>query len=166
VRRDSQRCGRLAGLLACGLCAFATTSWAQETVQVTVPVGVTFSVTNVAVATPGSPAPSVVSFTGGSWPPPNGTRFVISVRADAANFTPPAGASIPAARVSWTASASAGNASNGTLSSSAYGQVLRGANNAASGSVSVTWQLAAINDISGLKAGNHALTARWRFEVQ
>jgi hypothetical protein len=144
----------------------ASPAAAQETVSMTIPAGVSFAVTDASAATPGSPAPTVVAFTGGTWPPPGGRRFVISIRADAASFTPPAGGSIPASYVTWTASAASGTASGGTLSSSAFSQVYRSPTNTPSGSVSVTWELAALTPVSNLRAGNHSLTVRWRLELQ
>jgi hypothetical protein len=138
-------------------------SSAQETVRITVPAGASFSVTNVASTTTGST--STVTFSAGTWPPPNGKKFVISVKADAASFTPPSGSSIPASSVTWTASASAGTPSNGTLSFSAYGELFRSTANSPSGSVNVSWRLAALNGISGLRSGTHTLTVRWKLEL-
>jgi hypothetical protein len=139
---------------------------AQETVQVSIPAGVAFAVTNIASATTGAPAPTPVTFAAGTWPPPNGLQLILSVRADAASFTPPAGGAIPATRVSWTATAGSGTAFNNTLTSAAYRRIYRGPNNGAAGAVNVTWQLAALTGIASLRAGTHVLTMRWRVEVQ
>ena len=139
---------------------------AQHTVKVSAPAGVSFLVSDVTSATTGSPDPTVVTFVDGTWPPPNGRRFRISVQADAANFTPPAGGAIPASHVSWTASSSSGTASHGSLSSTAFTQVLRTGPNTPTGSVSMTWTLEALNAIANLRAGTHVLTVRWRLELQ
>jgi hypothetical protein len=137
-----------------------------QTVQVTVPAGVSFAVSNIANATPGAPATTTITFTGGTWPPPSGKRFRILVRADAASFTPPSGGAIPANAVSWTAAASTGTPSNGTLSSATDQLVFRSLPNTPSGSVSLTWQLGALTSVAGLRSGTHTLTARWRVELQ
>jgi len=154
------------GLIAAVVLGCATRAAAQETVNMTVPAGVSFSVADVSAATAGSPGPSVVTFSGGTWPPPGGRRFAISVRAEAATFTPPAGGSIPASYVKWTASTSSGTASGGTLSSSAFTEVYRSLTNTPAGLVNVSWELAALSAVSNLRAGTHTLTVRWRLELQ
>jgi hypothetical protein len=54
-------------------------------------------------------------------------------------------------------------ASNGTLSSTAYGQVFISPAEPSNGSVSMVWTLAPIA-ASGLHAGTHTITVRWRLE--
>jgi hypothetical protein len=149
-----------------GALSHATGVEAQESVTMSVPAGVSFDVTDVARATPGSPDPTIVTFANGTWPPPNGRRFRISIQANAHDFTAPGGGAIPASYVSWTASSSSGLASNGTLSASAYTQVFRTGPNTPDGSLRMTWTLQALDTISNLRAGNHALTVRWRLELQ
>ena len=133
---------------------------APETVSITIPAAVGFAVTNVSAATAGSPASGTVSFS--SLNVSGGNVLRISVKADG-NFTPPSGTAIPASRVSWTTSgASNGTGSNGTLSTSAYGQLFQSSNGKKSGSVNVSWSLAAPG--SGIRAGVHTMTVRWKLE--
>ena len=154
------------GVVVVLVLACASSAAAQQTVKMTIPTGVSFTVNDVGVVTAGSPSTTVVGFSGGTWPPPGGRRFVISIRADAANFTAPSGGSIPASYVTWTASTGSGTASGGTLSSSAFAQVFRSPTNTPAGSVDVSWELAALNALSNLRSGNHTLTVRWRLELQ
>jgi hypothetical protein len=131
-----------------------------ETVKITLPAAISFAVTNVSLNTPGSPSPTTVSFSNGTILPIHGLR--ISVIA-LSNFVPPSGTAIPAANVSWTTSgATNGVGSNGVLSTSAYVQLYQGSILNESGSVSLTWTLAAPG--TPLVAGNHVLTIRWKLE--
>jgi hypothetical protein len=133
------------------------------TVNVTVPAFVSFAVTNVKVSTTGSPNPFTVSFTGADHF--GGLAFRISVKAVASSFTPPAGSSIPASKVSWSiVGAQSGTGYNGTLSSTAYTIVYQSVLAPSSGSVRLAWSLAA-PDASGLRAGNHTLSLTWRLEA-
>jgi hypothetical protein len=159
-RRCTIRFGLIvvAGLLVSSARALAQQS---ETVSISFPLGVTFNVTNISATTTGSPNPTAVQF---SSPNLLGNHVLrISVRADAADFTPPSGAiKIPASRVSWTTSnASHGIASNGTLSSASYALVFVGQKNQAGG-VDLAWTLAP--PPSGIRAGAHTLTIRWKVE--
>ncbi len=155
----------LAGLiLVLGLAGRAEAQ--PRTVKVTVPAGVAFSVVDVSATTTGSPAPSQILW---SAPTnfPAARRLRISVRADTVNFAGPGTTRIAANKVSWTAAASSGTPSNGTLSSAAYTVLYLSNNNlvpANSGTVSITWQLAPVLAV-GLRSGAHTLTARWRFEA-
>lgn len=160
------RAGRCVVLAAVTIGGLSTPAVAQQTVQMTVPIGVSFPVTNIAVVTPGTPAPTVVVFANGSWPPPGGRDFVISVRADAGVFTPPSGGAIPAAAVSWSASTAVGQAFSNSLSATAFRSVYQSPKNTPAGSVAVTWQLAALTAVAGLRPGTHTLTVRWRLELQ
>jgi hypothetical protein len=132
-------------------------------VNVTVPAFVSFAVTRVNVSTTGSPNPFTVSFTNANHF--NKLAFRISVKAVASSFTPPAGPSIPASNVSWSiVSAQNGTGYNGTLSSTAYTIVYQSVLEPRSGSVRLTWSLAAPG-AGGLRAGNHTLTLTWRLEA-
>jgi hypothetical protein len=133
---------------------------AAETVRVTLPAAISFAVTNVSVSTAGSPSPTALSFSSGTLLATHGLR--ISVLA-LSNFVPPSGAAIPAANVSWTTSgATNGIGSNGVLSTSAYVELYQGTKAKQSGSVNVTWTLAAPG--TPLIAGHHVLTVRWKLE--
>jgi hypothetical protein len=132
-----------------------------ESVKITLPASVAFAVTNVSVATTGSPNPTPVSFSVLSVTAGHALR--ISVKADA-DFTPPSGTAIPASNVSWTTSApSNGVGSNGTLSNAAYVQLFQNTLGKNNGGVSVAWTLAAPG--TPLRAGNHLLTLRWKVEA-
>jgi hypothetical protein len=132
-----------------------------ETVKITLPAAISFSVTNVSVNTVGSPSPTTVSFSNGTILPIRGLRISLIALSD---FVPPSGPAIPAANVSWTTSgATNGVGSNGVLSTSAYVQLYQGFILNESGGVSVTWTLAAPG--TPLVAGNHVLTIRWKLEA-
>jgi len=140
--------------------AGAVAESAPDSVSISIPAAVGFAVTNVNAATSGGPA-GTVSFAGLNVAGSHVLR--ISVKADS-NFIPPGGTAIPASRVSWTtSSASNGAGSNGTLSTSAYGQLFQSSNGKKSGSVSVAWSLAAPG--GGIRAGAHTLTVRWKLEA-
>jgi len=145
-----------AGLLAPGLTVFS----APETVRITVPAAVGFAVTNVSANTIGSPATTTMSYSALNLNA--GREIRISVKADS-NFVPPGGAAIPASKVSWTTSGAVnGTGSSGVLSTSVYGQLFQSASAKKTGSVNITWTLAAPG--TPLRAGNHALTVRWKLE--
>ena len=153
-------CVLAAALLLLGSLAAAAPT---PQVNVTVPAFVSFAVTNVNVSTTGSPNPFTISFTKADHF--NKLAFRISVKAVASSFTPPAGPSIPASKVSWSiVSAQNGTGYNGTLSSTAYTIVYQSVPEPSSGSVSLTWSLAAPG-ASGLRAGNHTLSLTWRLEA-
>ena len=137
-----------------------------QTVTVTVPAGVSFSVIDVTASSSGAPNLVTVTYSN-----PllfqNSQKLKISVRADSTTFAGPGTTRIPASSVSWTATASGGTASNGTLSSAAYGEVLRSGGNlkpTSTGAASLHWSLAPIA-AAGLRAGTHTLTVRWKFEA-
>jgi hypothetical protein len=138
-------------------------SFAQETVSVSFPAAVSFSVTNVSATTTGSPNPSVIRFSNQILLPAHALR--ISVKADTADFTPPGGTTkIPASKASWTTSnPNHGIGSNGTLSSASYSIVFVGQKNPQPGGVDLTWTLAP--PPSGIRAGTHTLTVRWKVEA-
>ena len=141
-------------------------AWAQHTVTVTVPTGVSFNVADVSVSTSGSPGPTQIS-----WSAPAGfstsEKLRVSVQPDSSSFSGPGTVHIAASKVSWTASASSGNPSNGTLAAGAYTQVFMSPNklkSTSSGTISLNWTLAAIA-AAGLRSGTHSLTVRWKFEA-
>lgn len=134
---------------------------AQETVNVTMPASIDFIVSDVSRTTSASPPSVRVSFSA-----PNlgvGRALRLSVQADTVNFTPPGGTPMPAALVSWTAlGASGGLGLPGTLVASSYGLVFQGDPGAASSHVDLAWVLGAPG--SGIRAGLHQLTIRWKIE--
>ena len=145
--------------LGLGLAPVALHS-APETVTISIPAAVGFAVTNVGVTTAGSPASGAVTFLGLSVA--GGHVLRISVKADS-NFVPPSGTAIPASKVSWTTSgATNGTGSNGTLSTSTYGQLFQSSNGKKAGTVNVSWSLAAPG--TPLRAGVHTLVVRWKLE--
>ena len=168
----TSREARTAGFTAFGRCtaALALGLWVMtvplgsfvETVRITIPASVGFSVTNVSVATAGSPASGTVSFsqfTGTD----TGNVLRISVKADG-NFAPPSGPAIPASKLSWTTSSPAnGTGSNGVLSTSAYSQVFQSSPTKKAGGVNISWSLAAPG--TAIRAGVHTLTVRWKLEA-
>jgi hypothetical protein len=161
IRQRTIRC-----TLALLAALIARPAWAQHSVVVTVPTGVTFDVRDVSVATSGSPSSTAVTFSS-----PSGfsktQQLRVSVQADASTFTGPGTTHPAASNVSWTATASTGTASNGTLAAGSYGQVYASVANlkaASTGSVNVSWTLAPIA-AAGLRSGTHTLTVRWKFEA-
>ena len=151
---------RIALLAIAALAAAVVCAGAQETVNVSVPMAVNFAVTNVTRSTSGAPSPVTISFSNSSLI--NGRALRISVQADAASFTPPSGSSIPASKVAWTAAGNGGLGMNGTLGSSSYAMVFQGNPATPSGYVDLAWTMAAPG--SGIRAGVHQLTIRWKFE--
>ena len=143
------------------LLASVASAGAQETVLISVPMAVTFTVSNVSVSTAGAPSTTTVSFLNAILIP--GKAIRVSVQSDAAAFSAPSGASIPASNVSWNSLGAAGGiGSNGTLSSSSYALVFQGDSLRTSGQVDLGWTLAAPG--SGIRAGAHQLTIRWKIE--
>ncbi|MEX2271463.1 MAG: hypothetical protein WD690_08340 [Vicinamibacterales bacterium] len=134
---------------------------AQETVSISIPPAVSFMVTDVARVTSGAPNPTTLSFSSASLDA--GKVLRISVQADASAFTPPGGAAIPAANVSWSILGAAGGVgSSGTLSATSFGLVYQSNPNTASGHVDLAWSLAAPG--GGIRAGRHDLTIHWKLE--
>ena len=142
--------------------AGAGTASAQN-VTVTIPGAEAFIVQNTSVSAAGTTSMTITWSTNGNF---QGNHLRISVRADAANFTPPNSGRSPiaATKASWTATgATNGTGSNGTVSSTAYTAVYNSANGKKSGSVTLNWTLAAVG--SNLRSGAHHLTLRWRLEA-
>lgn len=132
---------------------------AADTVTVSLPTLVLFSVTNVGVSTV-SPIPSHVSFSNANLKNNRGVFF--AVKADS-NFVPPSGTAIPASKVSWvTSNPTHGVGTNGTLSTSAYSDVFQADADSITGGFDMTWTLAAPG--TPLRAGAHSLTLRWKLE--
>lgn len=131
-----------------------------DDVRITLPASIAFAVTNVGVATQGTPGTTTVGFS--NLDVPNGRVLRISIKADG-NFVPPGGTAIPAANVSWTiGSARNGVGSPGTLSTSIYRQLFQSAAGRRNGDVNVSWSLAAPG--GSIRAGVHTLTVRWKLE--
>ena len=134
---------------------------AQETVNITLPANISFSVVNVNETTE---AESVtLSYKDANLDTGNYLR--ISIKANAANFNRPSGAgeSIAAISVSWTTSnAQGGSGVNGSLSSDNYNVVYESVANPTLGSLSIVWNLAASG--SGIRAGGHILNCTWKIE--
>jgi hypothetical protein len=134
---------------------------AQETVRIAAPSSVSFSVSQLTNTTNGAPSPSSVTFASANLN--TGKALRVSVIADAAAFTPPNGPSIAVTKVSWSIlGANGGTGANGTLSSSSYGLVFQANPATTSGRVDLAWSLAAVG--SGIHAGTHQLTIRWKVE--
>jgi hypothetical protein len=150
----------LATCLLAALGFLASTAAFAESVNITLPSTVAFNVTNVTLNTGGGT--SAISYTSASLTLTH--RLRIRIRADAAQFTPPAGAStIPAANVSWTTSgASGGTGYSGTLTAASFTRVFLSNPSPTTGSVNVTWTLSAPG--ASIRAGSHRLTAHWRVE--
>ena len=152
----------LLGIIA--MAAAVLSAGAQETVTISVPLAASFPVTDVSRSTSGAPNVTTVSFFYANLTP--GKALRVSVQADAAAFTPPSGSSMPASNVSWNnLGASGGLGWNGTLGSSSFALVFQSNPLTApgtSGHVDLSWTLAAPG--SGIRAGNHQLTIRWKVE--
>src|ERR1700676_2514873 len=141
--------------------ATAASAAGQETVNIAVPSAVSFSVTDVTQGTSGGPNPMTVSFSNAHLSA--GRALRVSVQADGAAFTPPSGLGIPTSKVSWTTvGASGGTGLNGTLSSSSYALVFQSDPARTAGHIDLAWTLAAPG--SGIRAGSHQLTIRWKLE--
>jgi len=152
-------------LLFAALClvlisALTSSALAQETVTITVPTSVTFYVFDVGSSTAADES-TPISFSDASLTA--GRSLRISVKAEAADFTPPGGDGIPASNVSWTTSgAVGGSGSNGQLSSDSYTQVFQSAPSPLAGGVDLSWTLSAPG--ADIHAGNHTLVIRWKIE--
>jgi hypothetical protein len=141
--------------------ALARSARAQETVNIDVPASVGFAVVDMSESTSAGSMPSTITFSSASLAP--GHTLRISVKADSDDFTPPSGPSIPVSKVSWTTGTVSGGAGySGTLSSTSYVVVMETFANPSSGHVDVNWELAAPG--GGIRAGDHALQLRWKFE--
>ena len=152
---------RIAVLGIIALAAAVVSARAQETVSISVPLAVSFSVTDVSRSTSGAPNVTTISFSNANLSP--GKAIRVSMQSDAAAFTPPSGTSIPASNVSWNnLGANGGIGWNGTLNSSSFALVFQSDPARTSGHIDLGWTLAA--PASGIRAGNHQLTIRWKVE--
>ena len=151
------------GLVACWLLVPTAAAAQVQSARVTVPAGVMLNVSNVAAQT-ATLAPVTVSYD--NLVVLLGRRFRISVKADAATFTrpTPTGGTIPATNVSWTTSSAVnGTGSSGGLNSASYVTVFESTSGTTTGSVAMSWRLAAPG--GGIRSGNHTLTVRYRLEA-
>jgi hypothetical protein len=152
---------RIAVLIIGAVTALALPAAAQELVSVSVPSAVSFPVTDVSRGTSGAPNSTVISFSNAILIA--GRALRVSVKADAAAFTPPSGTGIPSSKVTWVImGATGGIGSGGALSSSSFVLVFQSQPLALAGHVDLAWTLAAPG--SGIRAGNHQLTIRWKVE--
>lgn len=141
------------------------TATVSEQANVSVPATVTFTVTDVSSSTVASDA--TVSAT--TIVLTDGNALKISLKGDAADFTPPTGGTNTWAvgDVSWDTGATwtgitGGAGTAGTLAT-AYGTVATSdANVTALSTTSLTFTLAA--DATVDRAGDHTLAATWKFE--
>ena len=131
-----------------------------EQADVTVPATVTFIVNDVTTTTAGTGAvivTSIVLF--------DGNALRISLQGNAAAFTPPAalGTTWGVGDVSWAAGDwTNGTGAAGTLDNTVYNVVVSSDANAPSTGSTITFTLAAKATVD--RAGNHDLTATWKFE--
>ena len=134
---------------------------AQETVSISVPVAISFPVTDVSRSTSGTPDVTTISFSNANLS--LGKALRVSVQSDAAAFTLPSGPTISVSNVSWNnLGANGGIGWNGTLSSSSFALVFQSDPARTSGHVDLGWTLAAPG--SGIRGGSHQLTIRWKVE--
>ena len=136
------------------------TATVAEQADVTVPATVTFIVNDVTTTTAGMGAVSVTSIVLF-----DGNALRISLQGNAAAFTPPAagGTTWGVGDVSWAAGAwTNGTGAAGTLDNTAYNVVVSSDANASSIGSTITFTLAAKATVD--RAGNHDLTATWKFE--
>jgi len=139
------------------------TATVTEQADVTVPADVTFAVNDVTIATEATGNVSVTSIV-----LTDGNALKISLQGDAAAFTPPAagGTTWDVGDVSWAAGTwTDGTGAVGTLDNLSYTEVASTDANAASTSSTITFTLAAkVAADPAIKAGDHTLTAAWKFE--
>lgn len=139
------------------------TASVAEQARVTVPASVSFSVTNVAASTSAAAASMTVQ----NIVLASGTKQLqVSVKANAANFTPPSvGATTwSASDVSWGSNAwTNATAAAGTLSDSSFNTVATcDAGASACSTAGLTFSLGAKSSVT--RSGNHTLVVTWRFE--
>jgi len=139
------------------------TATVADQATVTTPSAVTFMVNDITSATAGSAAAVTVT----SIVLPTATdRLKISLKANAASFTPPVASTVTwaAGDVSWTGGSwTAATPAAGTLSSASFGEVARcTADVTACNSTDVAFTLAAKPTVQ--HSGNHTLVITWKFE--
>ena len=129
----------------------------------TVPAGVTFTVTNIS----GSTAAAAASVTIDNIVLATATKQLkVSVQADAAAFTPPVGGAVTwsASDVSWNAASwTSATGASGTLSNSAYNAVATcTADTASCSSTGIIFTLGAKSTVK--RSGSHTLNVTWKLE--
>ena len=140
----------------------ADTAVAQESVTISLPATVTFTVSDVSSVTSADIDPVTVQFSGAVLNPSRVLR--ISVIADSSTLAGPGGSTIPVSAVSWTVSgATGGSGTAGTLRSSSYSRVFQSTPQAVAGSFDLSFTLAPVPGT--LRAGNHTVTVRWKLEA-
>lgn len=141
------------------LCAGVDLAIAQESVTVTLPTSVSFTVSNVGTATAGSPATTRAAFTNATLLPDRLVR--ISVRADTERFSNGTD-TFAASLVSWgIAGTTNGTGLSGVLSAASWTPVFEGYLNGTEGAADLRWTL----DAPGrTRAGAHTLSVRWLIE--
>ena len=136
------------------------TATVAEQADITVPDEVIFYVNNVSASTPGSGDVSVTSIVLF-----DSNALKISLKADADDFTAATGGTVTwaASDISWAADTwtNSGIGVPGILSTT-YAEVATSADNATSTSSTITFTLAAKPTVD--RAGDHTLTATWKFE--
>ena len=142
------------------------TATVSEQASVSVPSGITFNVSDIASATNASAASVTLS---NLVLATNTKQVKLSVKADAASFTAPAGSGAGAVTwaatdVSWGAPAwTNGTGATGTLSSTVFNTVAT--SDAAASGMSTTdlvFTLAGKNTVN--RSGNHTLNITWKVE--
>ncbi len=134
-----------------------------EQATVTVPAGVTFTVNNVTTSTVATNATvTVIDIVLN-----DGKKLKISLQANNANFTAPAGGTVTwaAGDVSWNAAtwSSSGVGTATSLSSAAFNTVATSATNAADCSTTnLVFTLQPKTTVD--RAGSHTLAVTWKFE--
>ncbi|HEX9735911.1 MAG TPA: hypothetical protein VGG06_28445 [Thermoanaerobaculia bacterium] len=168
--------------LAAALLLLPATAWAQTTVtltdtsqtttltasvseqaQVTVPAGVSFTVTDIS----GSTAASAASVTIDNIVLDTATKQLkVSIQANDPAFTPPVGGATTwsAGDVTWNAATWTNAApASGTLSDLAYGEVATcTADTASCSTTGLVFTLGAKSTVK--RSGNHTLVITWKFE--
>jgi hypothetical protein len=150
--------GRTA-LVVVALALAAAPAAAQSTVQVSMPVLVSFQVANVGGNSTNPSTP--VTFTNAALPVGQAVR--ISVKAET-DLQYQSDATIPASRVTWTAAGvSSGIGLNGALSTTAYTTVFQGQPGATSGGLTLQWTLSDLGTVQ--RAATFETTLRWKVEA-
>ncbi|MBW3623184.1 MAG: hypothetical protein KY468_07205, partial [Armatimonadetes bacterium] len=139
------------------------TASVSEQADISVPSGISFNVLNVANST----AAAAASVTINNIVLSSATKQLkLSVKADAASFTPPvAGAATwGAGDVTWNAAAwTNGTAATGTLSNAAFNTVATSTGGASAMSTTgLVFTLAGKNTVN--RSGNHTLNITWKVE--
>lgn len=127
---------------------------ADETVEITLPSNIYFPVTDVTQVTQGGT--TTINYSSAQLL--TNYRFDICLQANSDLFTTSAGAAIPVSKISWT------GGTPGTLTNTEFRQVYLSDTNPTVGSVDITWKLANLTGLTGLRSGVQSLTATWKVE--